>query len=129
MPIRDLRPIRRRRRLCALVTTCAALAVGAAAPSSAGAYEETFCQYVTLWPGGECASGSRHTLQQVTAVSGLSTQRICAASFAWPWGGQNSDWRCDYGLTVKLLGGRVDGVGAIHNGDPTILWTFGWQYF
>ena len=129
MPIRNSRPPRRSRRLLALLTTCSALAIGAAAPTPASAWDEHFCQYAQLAPGWECFAGSRHTLQQVNAWSLWSFQRVCAASFTSPWGTQNSDWRCDYGVTSKWLGGRVDGVGAIHNGDPYWMWTYGVQSF
>jgi hypothetical protein len=129
MPIRSLLLHRRSRRLCALLTTCAALSASALAPSPASAYEEHFCQWVALGSGWECFAGNRHTLQQVNAWSMNSFQRICASSFSTPWGSQNSDWRCDYGVTSKWLGGRVVGVGAIHNGDPYWLHTYGVQYF
>lgn len=131
MPDSDTRPLRRpRRRLRALAGACAlvgAFALGA--PASAGAYEEHFCQYVTLTPGMNCYASNRHTLQTVKAWSVGSTDRVCAASFTAPWGSQNSDWRCDYGYVIKSLGGRVDGVGAIHNGDPQTFIGYGIQEF
>jgi hypothetical protein len=130
MPIRDLSPHRRTRRLCALLTTCLALGVGAAAlPSSASAYQEHFCQYAALGPGADCWAPNRHTLQYVTAYSINSWSRVCAASFTSPWGSQNSDWRCDYGTAQKYLGGRVAGVGAIHNGDWYSIYGYGTQDF
>lgn len=129
MPTRSFLPHRRSRRLCALLAACAALTVGALTPSSASAYEEHFCQWAVMGPGWDCFAGDRHTLQQVNAWSLWSFQRVCAASFTSPWGSQNSDWRCDYGVTSKWLGGRVDGVGAIHNGDPGWMYTYGVQYF
>jgi hypothetical protein len=130
MPIRNRRPRRRSRRLCALVTISAALGSAALAlPSSAGAYTDHFCQFTALAPGWECFAPNPHTLQQVNGWTIGSTQRICAASFTAPWGTQNSDWRCDYGATVKFLGGRVGGVGALHNGDPGWLTAYGTQDF
>jgi hypothetical protein len=122
MPIREHRPIPRSRRLAALVLSCAVLGVGAlSAPTSASAYDEPFCGFSTLYSGWECYGQSRHTLQLVRGWSVNSFQRVCAASFSTPYGGQNSDWRCDYGYAEKSLGGRIDGVGAVHNGDP---WPF-----
>jgi hypothetical protein len=131
MPIRDLRPSRRLRRLFAVLTTCMATVAGASAtvPSTADAYTEHFCQYAVLYPGWECFASNRHTLQMVTAYSINSWSRVCAASFSGPWGAQNSDWRCDYGVAQKYLGGRVDGVGAIHNGDPLGIYGYGTQDF
>jgi hypothetical protein len=131
MPIRDHRPLRRSKRLLALLATTAALGTAfLAAPSSAGAYyEEPFCGFMTLWPGGECFAATRHTLQEVQGWSVNSWQRVCAASFSTPYSGQNSDWRCDYGTTLKSLGGRVDGVGAVHNGDPSPFVAVGVQRF
>ena len=130
MPTRRRRPLRRSRRLYALLTTCLALSAGALAlPSSAGAYTDHFCQFQSLGPGWECFAPNRHTLQRVQAWSINSFQRVCAASFTTPWGSQNSDWRCDYGWTEKYLGGRVDGVGAIHNGDPGWITAYGTQDF
>jgi hypothetical protein len=109
----------------------AALSAGALAlPAQAGAYTEHFCQFATLPPGGNCLAPDRHTLDGVNAWSINAVQRVCAASFTHAWGGsQNSDWRCDYGWTYKYLGGRVDGVGAIHNGDPWWMITYGTQDF
>jgi hypothetical protein len=129
MPIHDSRPLRRSKRFCALITTCLALSAGSlAVPSSASAYEEHFCQFALLAPGWECYAPNRHTLQAVRAVAN-GYYRICAASFTSPWGTQNSDWRCDYGEAWKSLGGRVDGVGAIHNGYPAWYYVYGYQYF
>lgn len=131
MPIRDHRPLRRSKRFLALLTTCAAFATAfLGLPSSAGAYyEEPLCGFQTLWPGGECFADNRHTLQEVQGWSVYSWQRVCAASFSTPWGVQNSDWRCDYGTTLKSLGGRVDGVGGVHNGDPLPFMAVGIQRF
>ena len=130
MPTRDLRPFRRSKRLCALLTTCLAMTAGAAvAPSAANAYQEHFCQYAALGPGDNCPAPNRHTLQYVTAYSINSWSRVCAASWSTPWGYQNSDWRCDYGYAQKYLGGRVDGVGVIHNGDPWPIFGYGTQDF
>ena len=130
MPIREHRPRQRSRRLCALLVTCAALGVGAlSAPSSASAYDEAFCPFVTLYSGQECFAENRHTLQLVKGWSVGSYQRVCAASFSTPYSMQNSDWRCDYGYTEKWLGGRVDGVGALHNGDPYPFIAAGFQSF
>ena len=130
MPIREHRPHRRSRRLCALLATCATLGVGAlAAPTSASAYDEVICPFNTLYPGWECFGENRHTLQLVRGWSVNTYQRVCAASFSTPWSGQNSDWRCDYGYTEKWLGGRVDGVGALHNGDSYPFIAAGFQTF
>jgi hypothetical protein len=130
MPTRFPGPLRRPKSLRALVATCAlAGACMAAVPSSAGAYTEHFCQYAWMGSGGTCFAGNRHTLQLVDAWSINTYQRVCAASFTAPWGAQNSDWRCDYGQTEKYLGGRVDGVGGIHNGDPSAFYGYGTQDF
>jgi len=130
MPIRHGQPRRRSKRFCALLTICLAFGVSALAlPSPASAWTEHFCQYSSLGPGWECYAGNRHTLQVVRAWSIGNYQRVCAASYTSPWGSQNSDWRCDYGATEKWLGGRVDGVGAIHNGDPYWMTTYGTQDF
>jgi hypothetical protein len=129
MPIHDSRPLRRSKRLCALVTTCLALCAGSlAVPSSASAYEEPFCVFVWMAPGTECYALTHHTLDQVRAQSS-GYLRICAASFTHPWGYQNSQWRCDYGSVTKIIDGRVQGVGAIHNGDPSWMGVVGWQSF
>jgi hypothetical protein len=130
MPIRHRPPQSRSRRVCAIVTICAALSAGAlAVPTSAGAYTDHFCQYAQLAPGWECFAQNRHTLINVRAYSINTFQRVCAASFSSPWGAQNSDWRCDYSVVEKYLGGRVDGVGAIHNGDPSWMYGYGTQDF
>jgi hypothetical protein len=130
MPIRERRPRKRSRRLCALLITSLVLTVTAAAlPSSASAYQDHFCQWVALGSGADCWAGNRHTLQAVTAYSIGTWSRVCAASWSTPWGGQNSDWRCDYQVAYKYLGGRVDGVGVIHNGDPLWIWSYGTQDF
>jgi hypothetical protein len=129
MPIRQRRPRRRSRRLCAMATVCACLGTGALAlPSSAGAYTDHFCQYTTLGPGWECYAPNRHTLQVVTGWSIGAYQRVCVASYTAPWGTQNSNWNCDYGVAQKFLGGLA-GVGAIHNGDPGWMVTYGTQDF
>ena len=130
MPTRSLRPPRRPKRLRALVIACAlAGACAAAVPSSAAAYQEHFCQYQPMNAGDNCFAGTRHTLQQVNGYTINDWQRVCAASFSAPWGSQNSDWRCDYGTTVKYLYGRVDGVGALHNGSGGFIWGYGTQDF
>ena len=130
MPTRFPGPLRRPKRLRALVSACAlAAAFAAAVPSSAGAYTEHFCQWAYMSPGSNCYAGSRHSLQAVNAWSMGTIQRVCAASFVAPWGSQNSDWRCDYSFVQKWLGGRVDGVGAIHNGDPSWINGYATQDF
>jgi hypothetical protein len=130
MPTRFPRPLLRPKRLRALVSACIlAAAFAAAIPSSAGAYTEHFCQYAWMGSGTNCYAGSRHTLQTVDGWTINSYQRVCAASFVAPWGTQNSDWRCDYGWTEKYLGGRVDGVGGIRNGDPSPITGYGTQDF
>jgi hypothetical protein len=130
MPIRENRPRKRSWRLCALLATCAALGVGAlSAPTSASAYDESFCPFVTLYSGQECYAQNRHTLQIVKGWSVGAYQRVCAASFSTPYSMQNSDWHCDYGYTEKWLGGRIDGVGALHNGDPYPFIAAGFQSF
>jgi hypothetical protein len=128
MPIHDFRPLRRSKRLWALLTTCVALSGAALAmPSSASAYEEPFCVFVYLGPGSNCYAENRHSLQAVRGVSS-GWQRICASSAAYAWGPQNSLWRCDYGEVIKYLDGRA-GVGLLHNGDPNWMGVVGWQYF
>ena len=130
MPIRENRPRKRSRRLCALLVTCAALGAGAlSVPSSASAYEESFCPCLTLYSGQECYAQNRHTLQLVRGYSVSTYQRVCAASFSTPYTMQNSDWRCDYGYTEKWILGRVDGVGALHNGDPYPFIAAGFQSY
>jgi hypothetical protein len=130
MPTRLPAPLLRLKRLRALVLACAlAAACAAAIPSSAGAYTEHFCQYAWLGSGWNCPAGNRHTLQMVDGWSINTYQRVCAASFTSSYGAQNSDWRCDYGWTEKYLGGRVDGVGAIRNGDPNPFYGYGTQDF
>ena len=129
MPIHDSRPLRRSKRLVALVMSCMALGASSLAiPSSASAYEEHFCQFATLGPGWQCYAPNRHTLQAVRAVAN-GYYRICAASFTSVWGYQNSDWRCEYEFVQKYLGGRVDGVGVIRNGDPQNFYGYGIQEF
>ena len=121
---------RRRQRLRALVlVSAAAVACAVALPSSAAAYTQDFCQNTYLGSGSNCYAGSAHTLQSVFGVAVNSYQRVCAASFVSPGGTQNSDWRCDYGTTSKALGGRVDGYGALHNGDPLAFTAFGTQAY
>jgi hypothetical protein len=130
MPIREKRPRMRSRRLCALLLTCSALGVGAlSAPTSASAYDEAFCPFYTLYPGQECFAENRHTLQVVKGWSVASWSRVCAASFSTPYSMQNSDWRCDYGYVEKWINGRVDGVGALHNGDNYPFIAAGFQSF
>jgi hypothetical protein len=130
MPTRFPGPLRRPKRLRALLVACIAAGVCAiGVPSSAGAYSEHFCQYSWMGSGWDCYAGSRHTLQAVSGWTINSSQRVCAASFVAPYGAQNSDWRCDYAYTQKSLGGRVDGVGGIHNGDPSPFYGYGIQDF
>lgn len=130
MPARSPKPPRRLlRRRVLLSALLAAAACALAAPASSGAYTQHFCQYAGMPSGTNCYAGTRHTLQAVNGWSIDSYQRVCAASFDTAWGSQNSDWRCDYGWTQKLLGGRVDGVGAIRNGDPYWMTGYGTQDF
>jgi hypothetical protein len=130
MPIREYGPRKRSWRLCALLVTCAALGVGAlAAPTSASVWEEPFCPFVTLYSGQECFAQNRHTLQLVKGWSVGAYQRVCAASFSTPYSMQNSDWRCDYGYVEKWINGRVDGVGALHNGDQYPFIAAGFQSY
>src|SRR3712207_4243017 len=128
MPISD-RLRRPRRRLAAATAASAAIGVVAlGAPTSASAYDQHFCQYVTLPSGSHCAAGTQHTLDQVQGWSIGSTERVCTASFTSQWGSLNSDWRCDYGTVTKYLGDRV-GVGAIRNGDPQTFVGYAVQRF
>lgn len=123
-------PTRPRRRLAAVVGAFAltgALSLGA--PSSASAYEQHFCQNVWLASTAVCTAADVHTLQTVTAWSLSGPYRVCAASYTWQWGTQNSDWRCDYTAAVKSLGGRVVGVGAIRNGATVGIVGYGVQEF
>lgn len=130
MPTSSPWPPPRPKRLRGLVSTClAAGACALAVPASAGAYTEHFCQFAAMPSGSNCYAGSPHTLQVVKGWSINSTQRVCAASFAAPWGAQNSDWRCDYAYTEKWLFGSVAGVGGIHNGDPYPMTGYGTQDF
>jgi hypothetical protein len=130
MPMTVSRPSLRPTRLRALIAAVvAAAACAAALPPKADAYTEDFCQYTGMWPGQNCYAGNRHTLQAVYGWTINSSQRICAASFTAPYGLQNSDWRCDYAYTEKLLYGRVDGVGGIHNGDPYGFYGYARQEF
>jgi hypothetical protein len=101
-----------------------ALAVGAlAVPGTAGAASEGFCGGAWLESGWDCHAGNVRTLQSVEGwVWTSGSHRVCAASASWYGGPLNSDWRCDYSVVVKVLNGRVDGVGAVHNGAP-----YGWQ--
>ena len=129
MPASERFP-RPRRRLTGVAVATALLGVAAlGAPSSASAYQEHFCQFTTMPSGTNCYAPVRHTLQNVQGWTIGSTDRICAASFNVPFGSQNSDWRCDYGSVLKLLGGRVDGVGAIRNGDPQAFVSYAIQEF
>jgi hypothetical protein len=130
MPIREYRPFKQSMRPCALLVTCTALGVGAlSAPTSASAYEESFCPFYTLYSGQECFAQTRHTFQLVKGWAVGSWYRVCAASFSTPYSMQNSDWRCDYGYTEKWINGRVDGVGALHNGDQYPIIAAGFQSF
>ncbi len=128
MPI----PARFRRRPIAAAIAASALlgAIALGAPSSASAYyQQYFCQNVWMPSGTNCKASNRHTLQTVNGWTINSVDRICAASFTSAWGYQNSDWRCDYEYVQKILGGRVQGVGAIHNGDPQGFHGYGMQEF
>jgi len=130
MPVSE--PFRRsRRRLAAAVAATALLSVAAlGAPSSASAYSDHFCQFVTLSPAEVCYAPHRHSLQAVYTWSiSPSYERVCAATFAVPYGQQNSDWRCDYGVAQKVFSTRVDGVGAIRSGDPTTFVGYARQDF
>ena len=129
MPASD--PLRRPRRRIAVLTVASAVfgALALGAPSSASAYQQHFCQYVTLPSGNHCNAGARHTLQNVYGWTIGSNDRICAASFTSTWGIQNSDWRCEYSYVQKILGGRVEGVGSIRNGDPNWFVGYGVQEF
>ena len=127
MPTRRPRPLSRSGRLCALAATCALGGSALALPSPAAAYQDHFCQFTTLGSGAECFAPNRRTLQIVRGWSLNTSQRVCAASFTVPWGQQSSAWRCDYGFAEKYLGGSVYGVGAIHNGDPSVFVTYGTQ--
>ncbi len=129
MPVSDR--FRRSRRRLATATVSGALlgAVALGAPSSASAYENHFCQLVTLAPTGVCMAGDRHTLQYVQAHSIGSSERICAASYSSYWGARNSDWYCAYGFAQKSLGGDIQGVGAVRNGDPQWAVLYGVQVF
>ena len=129
MPDSD-RSRRPRRRVASLAGASALLAaVALGAPSSATAYEQHFCQYAAMPSGTNCYAQYRHTLQRVRGWTINSNDRICASSWTSPWGSQNSDWRCDYTFVEKWLGGKVDGVGAIRNGDPQAFIGYGIQDF
>jgi hypothetical protein len=129
MPDSD-RHRRPRRRLLALAATSAVLgAVALGAPTTASAYQQHFCQYQFMPSGTNCFAQSRHTLQNVFGYTIGSSDRICAASFTTAWGTQNSDWRCEYEYVHKILGGRVEGVGAIRNGDPQAFVGYAVQEF
>lgn len=121
---------RPRRRLAALTAVSAMLGAAAlGAPSSASAYQQHFCQYAYMPSGTNCYAQYRHTLQNVFGWTIASDDRVCAASFTSQWGSQNSDWRCEYTYVQKFLGGRVEGVGAIRNGDPQHFYGYGVQEF
>ena len=109
---------RRRRRLVPLMATGAVVAAALLAPSSASAYQQHFCQYVVLPPGADCLASDRHSLLAVYGFSYMSNDRVCVATFTSSTGTRNSDWRCDYSSVTKTFSTRLDGVGAIHNGDP-----------
>lgn len=128
MPCSD-QPRRMPRRLAALCAVIAVLSTAAlSAPSSASAYQQQFCYGAWMLSGTNCFAQYRHTLQNVYGWN-QSDDRICAASWTSQWGYQNSDWRCEYGFVQKSLGGRVDGVGAIRNGDPQHFVGYGVQEF
>ena len=128
MPVPD-RPRRGRRRFAGLSAACGLLgALTLGMPSSASAYEEHFCQYVVLPSGANCYAQNRRALLHVYGWSYGSNDRVCAASFTSPWGSQNSAWRCDYSYVDKFLGG-LQGVGAIHNGDPQAFTAYGAQEY
>jgi hypothetical protein len=118
---------RLRRRFAALAAAGALGGAALAAPSPAAAGEDHFCQYVTMPSGSNCYATTARTLQYVRGWTINTYDRICAASFTAPFGTQSSDWRCDYGYVEKLLGGRVYGVGALHNGDPDAFVGYGVQ--
>jgi len=108
------------------MATLGAVALGA--PSSASAYQQQFCYGVFMPSGTNCFALYRHTLQNVYGWN-YSDDRVCASSWTTQFGFQNSDWRCEYGFVQKFLGGRVDGVGAIRNGDPQNVIGYGVQEF
>jgi hypothetical protein len=113
-----------------LLTCLTAAACAAIAPASASAYRENFCWGVPLNSGADCYSTSRHSLLQVQAASVYNPDRVCAAVFTGPYGGQVSTWACDYGTATRWFGGgRVDGVGAIHNGSPQFIYGVASQDF
>ena len=116
MPIFEGRRRGRRRRATALAAT--ALVAGAlVAPSSASAGEDWFCQGAWLESTWQCRSGTQRTLWSVSAVvAGNQYHRICAGSAYSYYGGNNSEWRCDYGSVSRIYNGSVYGVGAARNG-------------
>lgn len=129
MPYSDR--FRRPRRLLAAVIAASAVLAGISlgAPSSASAYQQHFCQYAWMPSGTACTASARHNLQFVNGWTIGSVDRICAASYTSTWGYQNSEWRCEYEFVQKIFGGRVEGVGAIRNGDPQGFYGYGLQDF
>ena len=119
MPIFERRGLRRPRgRVLAIVATALASAA-LAAPSPASAGEEWFCGGVWLNSTQQCRGYQANWLGSVNAaVSGYAYHRICAGSATGPWGGNNSEWRCDYGTASRVYYGSVYGVGAARNGAP-----------
>jgi hypothetical protein len=90
-----------------------------ALPSAASAASETFCTGEWLGSGWDCRAQPQHWLHSVEGyVTDSGYYRICAASASSYGGSMNSNWVCDYSYVMKLLNGRVYGVGAIHNGGP-----------
>lgn len=118
MPTCDSPEPRRRSRL--VVLAAGALAAAALAlPGSASAASEGFCGGVWLPSGWDCRAWNQHWLNVVDGSVASGSYRVCAASATSNGGTMNSNWVCDYGYVAKLLNGRVYGVGALHNGDPS----------
>jgi hypothetical protein len=121
---------RGRRRLAWLTTASAVLAAAAlGAPSPAAAYQQHFCQNVFLLSGTNCHATDRHSLLNVYGFSMNTVDRVCVATHNWPFGTQNSDWRCDYKTAQKNFTSRVDGVGTVRNGDPQAFVAYGIQEY
>jgi hypothetical protein len=119
MPIFERRGLRRRHgRALALAATVLTGSV-LAAPSPASAGEDWFCSGVWLESTQQCRAPWQRWLGSVqTAVSGYAYHRICAGSATSMYGGNNSEWRCDYGTASRVYYGSVYGVGAVRNGAP-----------
>jgi hypothetical protein len=115
---------RRGRRQRALALAATALVAGAlVAPSSANAAEDWFCGGVWLGSTWQCRASTPRVLWRVSAVvAGNQWHRICAGSAYSYYGGNNSDWACDYGSVSRVYNGSVYGVGAARNGA-----TYGYQ--